>query len=332
MVRNNSVDIAKGLGIFLVIWAHGVCPLFSQISTFHMPLFFMLSGYVFNNRDTFRISLGKKIKSLLIPFAFFFIFQRIGFNLVAIAGGTFKTAYLLPWYSIPPWRVMGVLWFIFSMFTVALTYSLISKIPSVIARFLICMVLTYTGFSLHSHNIELPVHFGSSMSMMFFYFFGTILVKFDMSKIKEWWKWAFAAIISLALFILYLNLYLPDISVANNVFEGSFILNLGLMITGCLTAFIVSKSIDFIPAVNNWIAYVGRNSLAVFATHTVLLEAIYIVFPKKTVTYPGGLLITVSILGITLIINVLLQKYFPLALGKTNYDFLKIIWPERQPE
>ena len=328
MVRNNSVDIAKGIGIFLVIWAHGVCPVFPQISVFHMPLFFLLSGYVLNTKDGFKVSLGKKIKSLLIPFAFFFVLQRIGFNLVAIAGGTFKTAYLLPWYSIPPWRVMGVLWFIFSMFTVAMAYSLISKIPSVAARFIICLLLTYTGFTLHSYNIDLPLHFGSSLSMMLFYWLGTVLVKFDMNKISQWWKWAMAAIFSLLAFLTFLNFHLPVISVANNVFEGNFFLNLALMITGCLTAFIISKSIDFIPLVNSWLAYTGRNSLVVFATHTVFLEAIYLVIPKNTVTYPMGVVITLSILGITLLINIALQKYFPLSLGKTSLDPLSMIWPD----
>jgi len=329
MVRNNSVDIAKGLGIFLVIWAHGVCPIFPQISVFHMPLFFLLSGYVLNTKDGFKVALGKKIKSLLIPFAFFFVFQRIGFNLVAVAGGTFKLAYLLPWYSIPPWRVMGVLWFIFSMFTVAMTYSLINKIPSGFLKFLICLVLTYAGFNLHSYNIDLPLHFGSSLSMMLFYWLGTIIVKFDMNRIVHWWKWALAAIVSLLFFIIYMNFYLPEISVANDVFEGNFFLNLGLMITGVLATIIISKLIDFIPGVNGWIAYIGRNSLTVFATHTVFLEAIYIYFPKNTVSYPAGVIITICILGITLLINTGLQKYFPLALGKTSADPLRIIWPDR---
>ncbi|MEI6749923.1 MAG: acyltransferase family protein [Bacteroidota bacterium] len=328
MVRNNSVDIAKGIGIFLVIWAHGVCPIFPQISVFHMPLFFLLSGYVLNTKDNFKAALGKKIKSLLIPFAFFFVFQRIGFNLVAITGGTFKTAYLLPWYSIPPWRVMGVLWFIFSMFTVAMVYSLINKIPSGAVRFLICLMLTYTGFNLHSYNIDLPLHFGSSMSMMLFYWFGTFLVKFDMNRNSQGWKWALAGIVSLLVFLAFLNFYLPEISVANDVFEGVFFLNLALMIIGCITIFIISKSIDFIPHVNSWLAYIGRNSLVVFATHTVFLEAIYLVFPKSTVSYTFGILIALSILGITLLINIGLQKYFPLSLGRTSLDPLRMIWTD----
>ena len=282
-----------------------------------------------NTKDGFKVSLGKKIKTLLIPFAVFFVFQRIGFNLVAIAGGTFEKAYLLPWHSIPPWRVMGVLWFIFSMFTVAMAYALINKISSVFVRFLICLILTYIGFSLHSYNIDLPLHFGSSLSMMFFYWLGTVLVKFDMNKIIEWWKWALAGLVSLLVFLTYMNYYLPLISVSNDVFEGNFVLNIILMTTGVIATFIISKSIDFIPVLNTSLAYIGRNSLVVFATHTVLLEAIYVVFPKSTISYPFGVIIALGILGITLLLNIGIQKYFPFALGKTSLDPLRMIWPDR---
>ena len=54
MNRNNAIDISKGIGIFLVIWAHTICPFRAQIYIFHMPLFFLVSGFLFNNRDTVK--------------------------------------------------------------------------------------------------------------------------------------------------------------------------------------------------------------------------------------------------------------------------------------
>ena len=47
--RIRWVDIAKGIGIFLVVLGH--CQItenvLTLITTFHMPLFFFLAGYVF---------------------------------------------------------------------------------------------------------------------------------------------------------------------------------------------------------------------------------------------------------------------------------------------
>lgn len=45
--RDKSVDIAKGIGIILVVWGHtfGCCPVMKEIDFFHMPLFFFVAGF-----------------------------------------------------------------------------------------------------------------------------------------------------------------------------------------------------------------------------------------------------------------------------------------------
>ena len=50
MKRNETVDIIKGLGIFLVVLAHSGFPLSQTVYLFHMPVFLMASGYCFNLR------------------------------------------------------------------------------------------------------------------------------------------------------------------------------------------------------------------------------------------------------------------------------------------
>ena len=94
--RNSSIDIARGIGILLVVLGHAIRPemlntpwcefLFLLIYSLHMPLFFVLSGYTF--ALTYRKYLAepstflrKRGKSLLIPllswaaivYAFFFL-------------------------------------------------------------------------------------------------------------------------------------------------------------------------------------------------------------------------------------------------------------------
>jgi len=71
-MRNNTVSIAKGLGIMLMVIGHSGCPmgLTYFIYFFHMPLFFFISGYFFNPEsvDSKRIFLNRKIKTLWMPF------------------------------------------------------------------------------------------------------------------------------------------------------------------------------------------------------------------------------------------------------------------------
>lgn len=46
-MREIKYDIAKGLGIILMVAAHANIPAKSFIYLFHMPLFFIISGYFF---------------------------------------------------------------------------------------------------------------------------------------------------------------------------------------------------------------------------------------------------------------------------------------------
>ena len=67
--RIDWIDIAKGIGMMLVIAGHTISLRYSTpIYAFHMPLFFFLSGLVFKDRkDHFLLFLKKIFKSLLKP-------------------------------------------------------------------------------------------------------------------------------------------------------------------------------------------------------------------------------------------------------------------------
>jgi fucose 4-O-acetylase-like acetyltransferase len=70
--RIKWVDIAKGIGIILVIVGHTIALEYSApIYTFHMPLFIFLSGFVFHlsqGKHSVRITIVKRVLSLLLPF------------------------------------------------------------------------------------------------------------------------------------------------------------------------------------------------------------------------------------------------------------------------
>src|SRR5688500_482902 len=91
--RIEYLDIAKGIGILLVVLGHNdfeVISLFVQrlIYSFHMPLFFFLSGYFLNTAVPFFDFIKKRFNALLKPFFFtiFLIyftsisFEKMGFN------------------------------------------------------------------------------------------------------------------------------------------------------------------------------------------------------------------------------------------------------------
>lgn len=75
MQRHDYIDIAKGIGILLVVWAHILLSGASHkvIYAFHMPLFFLISGMLFRREKYPGILcfIKKRAKRLLIPFAIY---------------------------------------------------------------------------------------------------------------------------------------------------------------------------------------------------------------------------------------------------------------------
>lgn len=71
-MRNSLIDYTKAIGIILVVIGHSACPIAIKnfIYSFHMPLFFIISGYLipptcFKNKVCF---FKRKFKGLYIPF------------------------------------------------------------------------------------------------------------------------------------------------------------------------------------------------------------------------------------------------------------------------
>lgn len=70
--RFDYLDVAKGIGILLVVWAHILLVGWSHrlIYAFHMPLFFLISGILYNKDKykTFAEFFRVRFKRLIVPY------------------------------------------------------------------------------------------------------------------------------------------------------------------------------------------------------------------------------------------------------------------------
>ncbi|WP_295615425.1 acyltransferase family protein [Chamaesiphon sp. GL140_3_metabinner_50] len=83
--RNNTIDITKGLGIALVVLGHNWIALhedkgilFRLIFSFHMPLFFFVSGIFLKESEPIKPFIFSKVDSLLKPYLVVLICVGIG--------------------------------------------------------------------------------------------------------------------------------------------------------------------------------------------------------------------------------------------------------------
>jgi len=93
--RIEYIDIARGIGILLVVLGHNDFALVSPfayhvIYSFHMPLFFFLSGYFLKTSIPFLEFVKKRFNSVLKPY--FFTLFLIYFTSVSFEKMSFKTA------------------------------------------------------------------------------------------------------------------------------------------------------------------------------------------------------------------------------------------------
>ena len=130
--RLDNLDIAKGIGIIMVVWAHGSGPLSGFIYQFHMPLFFLISGYLFNSKSTFKEFAWKRVKTLYIPF--------VGGNLIfypiyiiAYKGGEFdlihscKIIFKIIITFEKEGYFLGATWFLPALFWISIFYKFLDR-------------------------------------------------------------------------------------------------------------------------------------------------------------------------------------------------------------
>ncbi|WP_445621114.1 acyltransferase family protein [Kushneria sp. Sum13] len=66
------INVLKGLGIMMVVYAHMTSGFVRDFFfLFHMPLFFIIAGYLFRPCADLRAYLGRKSLHLLVPYGFF---------------------------------------------------------------------------------------------------------------------------------------------------------------------------------------------------------------------------------------------------------------------
>lgn len=131
--RNVKIDIIKGIAIFLVLYGHYIQytvlnidyfenSMFKFIYSFHMPLFALVSGYLFYDtlkRKNIKEVIYSRIKGLMYPII---VWTTINWAISSIAK---RTIDLIEW-----WKLFTgtYLWFLWSIFAVSICLALIIKL------------------------------------------------------------------------------------------------------------------------------------------------------------------------------------------------------------
>lgn len=188
--RYDYLDIAKGLGIIAVVWAHILLVGWTHrlIYAFHMPLFFFLSGMLFDRRkySSFGGFIIKRGKRLLVPYVIYSVVTWAIWALFRYLRHDQVASYIAPLLQTFVAQGSGeflvhnsALWFIPCLFAVEVMYFFISKLPEW-ANATACFVLCATSFIFgHIWNggwwFLLPFNFDAAMVALPFYCVGNLI-------------------------------------------------------------------------------------------------------------------------------------------------------------
>lgn len=130
--RIDWIDALKGIGIILVVLSHttnGGEVLRTLIFSFHMPLFFMISGYLFKPNLRFVKFSFKIFKSLVIPYICCATFDLI----IVACNGSFESicALLLDFLFVKGNPVINrPTWFLIILFEIELLYYFVYRLTN----------------------------------------------------------------------------------------------------------------------------------------------------------------------------------------------------------
>ena len=176
--RDITLDIAKGLGIILVVVGHCINDKTIPgifVYAFHMPLFFFISGVCFNadRYKEFLPFLYKRVRQLLVPaIVFSVVLTALSSLLMQNAGFLWKD---LLWQGFPV-----PIWFLGVLFVTEILYWLIYKIARGRTRTIIISAVLSLSIALvtSAHGLCHPYSLFASFGALFFYAVGHILRPF----------------------------------------------------------------------------------------------------------------------------------------------------------
>lgn len=276
--RNIAIDIAKGIGILLVIIGHGAIPSWSKdaIFSFHMPLFFILSGYFFRD-ETPLIRMRKDAKRLLLPYvvtiAVITLYMLIVHQVIKRDGWYYIINTL--WLGIYPTGAPGGLnfsgpvWFLFALFWTKGTFNLIEKVHN---RWFY-LILAFTAFAPFylSYLIgrDLPLAISQGLISIVFFWGGHQWKRHESSLRGSRNK----TMILICMALWLIGLISSDLDVMRMIYHNYPICVLtafaGTYIVIEISNFLSKRKNIIIRKVSSFLSWGGRNSMTILCAHTL---------------------------------------------------------------
>lgn len=267
MNRDVSLDIMKGIAIIAVVFGHCVLfPYHTFIYSFHMPLFFIVAGYLYKKK-AISYSLKKDVSRLVLPYIVFSLIRALKFTITKVIENDWsyvKSVWMEMLYG-NECSIYGeikihstILWFLLALFVCKNFFNILNNIIKLKRNLYIIVGGASLFFTIcANYIIILPWGLSTGGSAMMFYMIGNIAKNRNFSRyaivplILLWW-----------IGIAYSQI---DMMKCHYIFYPVDVLG---ACGATWLIYIVSKWISQRDSiVNVWLSWMGRYSLIVLCMH-----------------------------------------------------------------
>lgn len=323
------IDIARGIAILFVIIGHmnqfyrdnlGMPhpKMLAFIYTFHMPLFFIISGILFSEKSfretSFSKFLIKKIKSLIVPYLFLDITGGI-YNVLSSSLVNFSAIKMVVINTLTFHNNIGADWFLFALFIGELGLYLFLRYYRPIYKYFVWipffLIDIYYPFSIYWINVTVR-----GIIAFTFILLGYLFKEYYKNDINKRWD----AII-LSFFLTY------SVSIFNGQIDiwggsiGSPVLCLVGGLAGAYCIIGVSKNIT-----SRMLVFIGQNSVTMMGTHMIIIvliwslltKTVFVLLPTWMYNAYGAILFFALVVITNLPIMYLYNRFLPFLIGKSK--------------
>lgn len=301
MERKRDIDILKGIGIFLMVFDHVGWGSFvhSYIQSFHMPLFFIVSGFLWKDRDTATLA-KKRFQSSMIPYLCFggayammaIACYEMGIYQVGIRD-TLRAIVLYPtdMAHIP---LAPALWFLPCFFLSNLLYGGALRKLNGVKRVVVVILIATVGMTYSSiTDLMLPFAIEPTATAIFFIWIGDC-IKDKMDNVEKYSKkvTVIAGILVVHLSVVLLN---GSVDLRSARYNNCILYVIGA-VSGTLLWWIVSNHLadnknELISKCSKVLVYLSISSITFLCMNQpfiTVFESIRLLVPVEGVIFKAG--------------------------------------------
>ena len=317
--RFDYLDVSRGIVIILMLIGHSGAPslVIQAISGFHMPFFFILSGYLYNhdkyNQLGIKQLIKKKWKAYVIPYfvlSFINLIINIPVELVkGLRGGVLLTSTVhhifwifYSWGSASRTPNCTPLWFLLCLFITSIFFYYLLTIKSISLQIVICVFAVVFDVILCKLRVpQLPWHIDIALLGVVFMYIG---FKIKELKIMERIEYRLSFIIISNILGFYCIFTNPTIEINPNIINNVVLLYVGSI----STTFSILLLCKYYVKRCAFLEYLGKNTIPIMGFNYAINTYSRIIWNKITyklsinISYTWWMLTIVDIICCMIII------------------------------